>query len=81
MKLILVLGILVLIEGAAIAILAAALIKAKRAARALDPVDVLPMFHIKAEVRQPQGKDWEVVEDVIQYEDDIRAEKYREAWA
>ena len=80
MKLILVLGILVLIEGAAIAILAAALIRAKRTARALDPVDVLPMFHIKAEVRQPHEKDWEVV-DAIQCEDDIRAEKYREAWA
>lgn len=81
MKLILVLGILVLIEGAAIGILTAALIKSKRAARALDPVDVLPMFRVKTEVRQPKAKEWEVVEDAIQYEDDIRAGKYREAWA
>ena len=81
MKLVLILGILVLIEAAVIAVLAAALGKAKRAARALDPVDVLPMFHIKAEVRQPTEKDWEVIEDVIQYDDDRRAEKYREAWA
>ena len=82
MKLVLILGILVLIEAAVIAVLAAALGRAKRSANALDPIDVMPVIRVKTDVKQTVGTGWEVVDDAIQYEDDRRAEIYRtEVWA
>ena len=61
------------IEAAALAAVILLLVRQKREARELLPVDVLPIFF--AEQRQTDG--WDVIDDVIQFDDDQRAAYYR----
>ena len=61
----------VLLETAALVLLGVRLARKKRETGVLLPVDVLPLrFATKDD-------GWDVVDDVIQYEDDQRAEFYR----
>ena len=71
------LGIVVL-ETAVLVVAVRALVKSRWEGRALDPVDI-PPFSVRR--KKAEDNEWEIVDDVIQYEDDRRAEFYRSVWA
>lgn len=64
-----------LLEAAALGFAIWLLTRSRREARAITPVNIPPFA-----MPRKDAVDWVVIDDMIQYEDDRRAEYYREAW-
>ena len=64
------------IEAAALLIVIRLLLRTRKETGVILPVDILPVA--KRRGRREDSDEWEIVDDVIQYEDDQRAEYYRQ---
>lgn len=64
------------IEAAALFIVIRLLLRTRKETGVILPVDILPVAMRSG--RREDSDEWEIVDDVIQYEDDRRAEYYRQ---
>ena len=64
------------IEAAALFIVIRMLVRTRKETGVILPVDILPA--VMRSGRREGSDEWEIVDDVIQYEDDLRAEYYRQ---